>query len=279
LGSLFAGRVAVIVLILLVASIPAYGGQGTGPAPFINEVIFEAGEAGIKAPRAVHTPEAAPVTPAEKKAGWRASNDGDYFGFDAGSVFSSDEGTIEVKLTVLDTAGLKALGRNIEALVTLYDDAGVPFFAIGINSHDIMVGSYPLHPMVMETAFGGVGFPYVAKLDGPLKEGTEVAVTVTWGPEPRDDKVFVNGKLIETAVRRGPRHSGNPPGFEPTATFISFLNGFTTFDNRHVGPPATLTVGRIGTDGRKGPYDMFPPRSIAIKQVRLSNKRQDSSAR
>jgi len=186
-------------------------------------------------------------------------------------VFFKDAGTAEIRLTVLDIKGLSAVGSDLVALVTLYDGAGVAFFSVGINDHDVMVGSYPLHPMIMEDAFGGVGFPYVSKLDGLLRDGTDVTVTVTWGRKPSDDCVYVNGRLVETKLRKGPKTLGKGPGYEPLATLGPFMGGFKTWDGRVVGPPRTFTVGRMGVRDISDHLSMYPPTVVAVKSVRLTN--------
>jgi hypothetical protein len=230
-------------------------------------VIFDTGEGRVIAPNASisGSPDTWRVGEDE---GWKANRDEDFYAFDAG-VLNRAQGKLEIKLVVTDPAVLSSLGNDLEALFTIYDKDETPFFAVGINDHDVMVGSYPLHPMLMENAFGGVGFPYLAKIDGPLKHGTKVTITVTWGRRPADDKVFVNGKFVEARDRKGPRNKGMPPGFEPTATFSSFLSGFS-YNYKVIGPPKTLTIGRMGRVDPKNRLSMYPPRGVAIKSVSIS---------
>jgi hypothetical protein len=205
------------------------------------------------------------------KVGWTPRNDGDYVAYDTDGILNSDQGTIEVNLILLgDEYKPLITHQYVEALVTLYDGTDKAFFTIGINNTDIVIGSFPIHPMLMEDAFGGASFPYLSKLDGPLKGGTAMSVIVTWGPEPSDGRIYVNGRYMDLDSRRGPRGHGTPPGFVSTVPFSSFLKGFEGFTGGPVGPPKTLVIGRIGTDRK--PNKTGSPMSVAIKSVRLSGR-------
>lgn len=268
----------VALLILPTVAQAETAGRGSVPEQIFDETVFEVVDGKIIAPRAKHLPEEAPIKPDATKIGWRAAKEGDYVGFDAGEIFYKEKGTLEIQLAVTDAAGLTAERGDLETLIALYDEAGTPFFSVGINGRGIMIGSYALLPMLMEDAFGGVGFPYAAKLDGPLHDGTEITITITWGQNPADDRVYVNGKLVGESERRASRRHGNPPGYEPTATLSSFLNGFKAVGGRVVGPPKTLTVSKKGGIDKKGMFKMLPPRFVAIKKVRLSNLTKKPSA-
>ncbi|MBI5189817.1 MAG: hypothetical protein HZA22_04020 [Nitrospirae bacterium] len=241
------------------------------PGFILDEAIFSVKDGRVAAPRAVHVPDEEGRGAEELSSGWRPAKEGDYYAFDASELLSPDRGTLEVSLTITDVKAISAIGNGLEALVTVYDEAGVPFFSVGINDHDVMVGSFPLHPQLMEDVFGGVGFPYVAKLDGPLADGSRVKITVVWGPEPADNKVLINGRFEEVAVRKGPRHAGDPPGFVPTATFASFMDGFEGLSGRNAGPAKTLVIGRMGSRDPSSRLSMYPPASAAINSVRLAN--------
>jgi len=248
--------------------------QASSPGMVFNQAIFEVKDGRISAPLAKRMPAALP----EDKGmvtGWTPASDDDYAAFDADSVFPKERGTMEVSLVVLGDAGGKpALGKFHESLVMLYDDNGVPFFTLGLNDHDITVGSFPLNPTVMEDAFGGTAFNYLAALGGPPGKGTEMTVTVTWGTDPAEDRVYVNGKPIGLSEVKGPRTLGKGPGFKPTATLASFMGGFSGYfdgiNKTAITPPRTLVVGRIGSVEKAGGR-MLPPRSVAIKKIRLSN--------
>ncbi len=264
-------RILTVACLLLIALVgPAYAAGGAVGDSF-HETVLEVRDGKIFAPRAKHLP-GAPSAKDYFKWGWRAEKEGDYISFDSSEVFYPAKGSLEIKVTVADMASLKALGNYLESLVTLYDVAGVAFFALGINDHDVEVGSYPLHAMVMESVFGGVGFPYVELLDGPLKEGMQFTITVRWGTTPASNRVYVNGKRVELEVVKGPRHHGKPPGFEPTEMFSKYMNGFETWDKRKVGPVKLLVIGRMGHPDPKDPFVMYPPRSVAINSVTLSDR-------
>jgi hypothetical protein len=123
--------------------------------------------------------------------------------------------------------------------------------------------------MIMEDAFGGVGFNYSPLFGGPPGTGAEIKITVTWGKKPSDDRVYVNGNLIPVKRRRGPRSLGKFPGFEPEKPFGSYMHGFTTYDGKVITPPKTFTIGLMEKVGKKR---MYPPHAIAIKSVTLSNQ-------
>ena len=260
---------------LLAASPCASASDAAVSRASFNEVIFEAGGGKINAPRATRSDPGAPLPPDFTGDGWRAGEDGGHISFNADEVLPKDEGTLEIKLTVLDAARLTALGNDLEALVTVYDGSGVAFFTVGMNDHDLTVGSFPLHPMIMEDVFGAVGFPYLAKLDGPLKDGTDMTVRVTWGRVPSDNRVYLNGKRIGPEEARGPKTSGKGPGYEPVKTlgpfFAGFEGNFNGRETRRITPPRSFV---IGMKGKKDPSDrlsMHPPNSVAIRSVRLSS--------
>jgi hypothetical protein len=258
-----------LVTVLLAQAAPALAAAPQGVA--FKETIFEAKAGKITAPRATHPPRARQYEETLQK-GWTPVDDGDYIAYDAGEIINKEQGTINIEMVVLGDGKTFFLAPDrVDALVTFYDDSGKSFFSIGLNDHDLIVGSYPLHPMVMEHVFGGVGFPYLSKLDRPLKEGTEMTVRVTWGPNPSDDRVYFNGKYMDLDSRRGPKSGGKTPGYPQTATFGSFMDGFEGNSNTggKVGPLKTLVIGRTDTD-KAG--KMYPPRSVAIKSVTVSSK-------
>lgn len=263
----------VLLLLMMFLAAPgyAYPAEQAEPELVFERTIFEY-RGGV-----VDAPMARPASLVRSKdldgtvPGWVQPGPGGYIAFDAGDVFFPEEGTIDIRLVVLDPDGLTRIGNDLESLVSLYDEAGAPLFSVGINDHDIMVGSYELHPMLMEDVFGGVGFPYVDKLGGPPKKGADISVAVTWGKKPSENRVYVNGKFIEAAIRKGPKHYGKPPGFEPVARLASFMYGFGVFDGRVVGPPVTLTIGKVGGHDPDNPLSMYPPTSVGIKSVRCWN--------
>jgi hypothetical protein len=271
-----------LVLTAAPASPPA---SGPMPERISEQTIFEVKDGKIIAPLAIRAPARLPEKgPDEPVTGWTPLRSDDFVAYDAVSLFPREQGTLEVALTVLGkgSGNGPALGKDMDAIVTLYDEGGVPFFTIGMNDHDLTVGSFPLHPRIMEDVFGGTGFPYLAKLDGKLGKGTDVTIVVTWGKDPADNKVYVNGKLIERGVIKGPRTNGKGPGYQPTATLGSLLGGFSgVYDGRNrmtVTPAKTLVIGKMeGVEDCGRP--MFPPRSVAIRKVRLSNYVKAPSAR
>ena len=250
---------------------PSRASVDTPPGVYFEETIFEVKDGEIIAPRAMHLPFEPPKEFGRLKAGWTPLKDGDYIAYDTDGILDTEQGTFEVDLVLLGDEGKPLITHSyVQALITLYDGRDKAFFTVGINNTDLVIGSFPIHPMLMEDAFGGASFPYLSKLDGPLREGTEVKVTVTWGPAPSDGRVYVNGRYLDLDSRRGPRGRGAPPGYQPTVPFSSFLKGFEGFTGGPVGPPKTLTIGRIGTDrkiNRTG-----SPMSVAIKSVRLSGR-------
>ena len=259
------------VIMLLAMPFAAYAVEMSDPGFAFDETIFQYIDGAVTAPRALGDLVKMSGRLDGTLPGWVQDGGDGYIAFDAGEVFSKDEGAVDICLVVLDPVRLSNLGNDLESLVTLYDKEGAPFFSIGINDHDLAVGSYQLHPVVMEKVFGGVGFPYVAKLDGPLEKGANIAVTVTWGREPSENRVYVNGKFIEVAVRKGPKHHGNPPGYEPELTLGSFMDGFGVFDGRVVGPPNKFVIGRIGVWDPTDPLSMLPPLAVGIRSVRVRN--------
>lgn len=263
-------KILAIIMLLAMPS-AAYAAELSDPGFVLDETIFQYKDGAVTAPRALGDLVKMSQRLDGTLPGWVQNGGDGYVAFDAGEVFSKDEGAVDISLVVLDPARLSNLGNDLESLVTLYDNEGTPFFSIGINDHDLAVGSYQLHPVVMEKVFGGVGFPYVAKLDGPLEKGTNIAITVTWGREPSDNKVYVNGKFIEVAVRKGPKHHGNPPGYEPELTLGPFMDGFEVFDGRVVGPPRKFVMGRIGVWDPTDPLSMLPPLAVGITSVRVRN--------
>ena len=242
------------------------------PAGAFQDTLFIVKDGRVIAPRANHHP-APPEDKDFYKPGWRPERPGDYYSFDTDGILDPDRGSMEIKVTIADMDALKELGKYIEALVTIYDADGTAFFSVGMNDHDVTAGSYPLHANVMEGVFGGTGFPYVAKLDGPLKEGMEITVTVKWGETPVSNKVLINGKQVELAVIKGPRHHGNPPGFEPTELFSKYMHGFTTWYDKKVGPPRLFVIGRVGIPDKSYRFFMYPPRAFAINSVTLTGGR------
>jgi hypothetical protein len=262
-----------ITILLAGGAVPSFAASSLAAAPppvYFNETIFEARDGKMIAPRAKHAPLTGRYAEGIVK-GWTPENDKDYISYDAGEIIDKGQGTIKIEMVVLGDGDAVLLAPDhVDALVTFYDDSGKAFFAIGLNDHDLVVGSFPLHPMLMEDAFGGVGFPYLSKLGGPLKGGTEMSIYVTWGPKPEDDKVYLNGKYMDLDSRRGPKSGGNTPGYPQTATLGSFLDGFEGSTGGRVGPLKTLVIGR--TDSDNSPITMHPPRSVAIKSVTVSNK-------
>jgi len=270
----------IAILVFLAFSVaPAYAAKVKSPELSFDRVIFEFKDGKLIAPLATHMPaEDRQERPGARPVGWTPAGDDDYIAFDSDTVFPKDEGTLDIKLTVLGFGPEKkpSLTLRHEALVTLYDANGVAFFTVGMNDHDLTVGSFPLHPLVMEGVFGGIAFAYLDKLDAPLKAGTEMAITVKWGEKPSDNKVFVNGKLIEARSKKGSLYStGKGPGPEPKARLDSFLNGFegnfNGRENRKITPPKTLVIGRMGAMDNKNKLDMAPPKSVAIRSVRISS--------
>jgi len=259
-----------VMLALLMLASSVYGAGA--PGVIFDETILSVKDGRLIAPRARHVSGGLGGPKAAPDMGWAPVKDGDYVSFDAADVFYPNEGSIEIKLTVVDTA---VLGKGLEALLMLYDENGVPFFTIGMNEHDLSVGSFPLHPLIMEDAFGGTSFPYLKKLSGPLKDGTDLTIKVTWGRSPSQNRVYVNGKPIEKDVIRGPRTRGKGPGFEPTRTLGSFMGGFEgVFDGRNlrkITPPRTLTIG-MDCAGSGGGPTIRPPKGVAIRGVRLTNR-------
>jgi len=260
-----------IILLLILLLIPAAVHATTQEEPelLIEETIFKvvAGEA--VAPTASHTGGSIVLFPAGSVAGWVQDKPDGYISYDARKVFFPDKGTIEINLVVVDKDGLTKLGHNLDALVSLYDAEGTPFFSIGINDHDLAVGSYQLHPVVMEDVFGGTGFPYVSRIGAPLDNGSVITVRVTWGEDPSVNRVYVNGSLVPVEEIKGPRNMGGPPGYEPVKTLESFMHGFEISDGRVVGPPVSLVIGRVGERNRWDPLAMYPPTSVAIRSVKV----------
>jgi len=267
-------RLVTVVLsfaLLAAFAAPSPASVDTPPGVYFEGAIFEVKDGEIIAPRARHLPYEPPKRFGRLKAGWTPLKDGDYIAYDTDGIFNSEQGTVEVNLVLLGDEDRPLIThRYVEALITLYDGKEKAFFTIGINNTDLVIGSFPIHPMLMEDAFGGASFPYLSKLEGPLRDGTEIKVTVTWGPDPSDSRVYVNGRYMDLDSRRGPRSRGKLPGYPQTVLFSSFLKGFEGFTGGPVGPPKTLVIGRIGTDrkiNRTG-----SPMSVAIKSVRLSGR-------
>lgn len=263
--------VLLLIMMFLAAPGVAYPAEQAEPELVFERAIFEYRGGVVSAPMARQTSLARSRELDGTVPGWVQPGPDGYIAFDAGEVFFPEEGTIEIRLVVLDPDGLTRIGNDLESLVSLYDEAGTPLFSIGINDHDLMAGSYELHPALMEGVFGGVGFPYVGKLGGPPKKGANVSVTVTWGKSLSDNRVYVNGKFIEAAIRKGPRHYGKPPGFEPVARLASFMNGFEASGGRRAGPPVTLAIGKVGGHDPDNLLSMYPPTSVGIKSVKCWN--------
>lgn len=252
-------------------AVPSHASVDTPPGVYFEGTIFEVKDGKVIAPQARFMPAEPFKKNGRLKAGWTPMNEGDYVAYDTDGIFNTEQGTLEVNLVLLgDEEKPLITHRYVEALITLYDGKEKAFFTIGINNTDIVVGSFPIHPMLMDEAFGGASFPYLSKLEGPLKGGTEMTVTVTWGPNPTDDRVYVNGKYMDLDSRRGPKSRGKTPGYPQTVSFSSFLKGFEGFTGGPVGPPKTLAIGRVGTDRTKN--RMGSPMSVAIKRVRLSGR-------
>ena len=238
------------------------------PSYIFKQTLFEFNDGVVSAPLAAHSgsqPEKSTKVP--PPVGWTASQDGDYYSFNA-EILDTEQGTLEINTVVVDNELLLKLGKNIEALFTIYDENSVPVFSVGMNGNDVTVGSFMLDPRRMEDAFGGVGFNYTPLFGGPPGTGTDIKITVTWGKKPSDDRVYVNGNLVPVKGRRGPRGHGKSPGFEPEKTFGSYMQGFTDFDGKVITPPKTFSIGMMEYKGRR---KMYPPHAIAIKSVKLSN--------
>lgn len=262
-----------ILSVALVAALaaPSPASDVTPPGVYFEGTIFEVKDGKIIAPRARHLPDELSKNTGRLMVGWTPLKDGDYIAYDTDGIFNDEHGTLEVNLMILGDENEPLIThRYVEALITLHDGKDKAFFTIGINNTDLVIGSFPIHPMLMEGAFGGASFPYLPKLEGPLKGGTEMKVTVTWGPDPTDDRVYVNGKYMDLDSRRGPKSRGKLPGYPQTVSFSSFLKGFEGFTGGPVGPPKTLAIGRIGTD--RTINKMGSPMSVAIKSVRLSGR-------
>lgn len=259
------------LLLLLFLLLPTYGAfaEEAPPSYIFKQTIFEMKDGVVSAPLATHfgsQPMKSPAAP--PPVGWIPSWDGDYYSFNA-DIIDTEKGTLEIKAVIGDKDLLQKLGNDIEALFTIYDENKAPLFSVGLNDHDVTVGSYMLHPMFMEDAFGGVGFNYSPIFGGPPAAGAEINITVTWGKKPSDDRVYVNGNIIPVKSRRGPRSLGKFPGFEPEKTFGSYMHGFTTYDGRIITPPKAFSIGMME---KAGPIKMYPPHAIAVKSVKLSNK-------
>jgi len=250
---------------------PSSASGNTPPGVYFEGAIFDIKDGKIAAPGARHLPDELSKNTGRLMVGWTPLKDGDYISYDTDGILSTEQGTIEVNLVLLGDEDKPLIThRYVEALVTLYDGRDKAFFTVGINNTDLVIGSFPIHSMLMDEAFGGASFPYLSKLDGPLKGGTEMTVTVTWGPDPKDDRVYVNGKYMDLDSRRGPKSRGKTPGYPQTVSFSSFLKGFEGFTGGPIGPPKTLAIGRIGTD--RTVNRMGSPMSVAIKSVRLSGR-------
>jgi hypothetical protein len=258
------------LLLLLFLLLPAMGAfaQEAPPSYIFKQTIFELKDGVVSAPLAAHHGSQPRKDPAGKPSGWTASEDGDHYSFNA-EILDVEQGTLEINVVIVDKELLRNLGNDIEALFTIYDENRAPLFSVGLNDHDVTVGSYMLHPMIMEDAFGGVGFNYSPLFGGPPGTGAEIKITVTWGKKPSDDRVYVNGNLIPVKRRRGPKNLGKFPGFEPEKTFGSYMHGFTTYDGKVITPPKTFTIGLMEKVGNKR---MYPPHAVAIKRVVLSNQ-------
>jgi hypothetical protein len=259
----------VIFLAIMLMQLSAYATDPGLMEPPVEHTILSLVSGKVVSPLARHNGGTVVSFPEGPVAGWVQDKPDGYISFDADKVFFPEEGTIEIKLAVLDKDGLKKLGNDLDALISLYDAKGTPFFSIGINDHDFAVGSYQLHPVVMEDVFGGVGFPYVSRLSAPLADGSLITVRVTWGKDPSDNRVYINGSLVPIEEIKGPRHMGGPPGYEPTKTLGSFMHGFKVFDGRMVGPPDSLVIGRVGKRNPFDPIAMYPPTSVAIRSVKV----------
>jgi hypothetical protein len=257
------------LLLLIFLLLPACGAfaEEAPPSYIFKQTLFELKDGVVSAPLADHSGSQPEENPAGKPQWWTASKDGDYYSYNA-EILDAEQGSLEINAVIVNKELLQKLGSDIEALFTIYDNNNVPIFSVGLNDHDVTVGSYMLHPMIMEDAFGGVGFNYSPLFGGPPGTGAEIKITVTWGKKPSDDRVYVNGNLIPVKSRRGPRNLGKFPGFEPTRTFGSYMHGYTTYEGKVITPPKTFTVGLMEKVGKK---KMYPPHAVAIKSVKLSN--------
>jgi len=259
----------ILLFVLLLMPAAVHATTQDKPELLIEETIFKVVSGKADAQMARHTGGKVMMLPDGTVAGWVQDKPDGYISYDARQVFFPDKGTIEINMVVVDKEGLTKLGNDLDALVSLYDAEGTPFFSIGINDHDLAVGSYQLHPVVMEDVFGGVGFPYVSRLGAPLENGSIITVRVTWGKDPSDNRVYVNGSLVPVEEIKGPRNMGGPPGYEPVKTLGSFMHGFEVFDGRTVGPPESLVIGRVVERNRWDPIAMYPPTSVAIRSVKV----------
>ncbi len=259
-------KIFVLIALLTLAS-PAFA-EEPGEEPIVRrDTIFEVNNGVINAPGATYMGGGLAELPGGPAPGWIQKTGEEYVSFDALEIPFTGRGSLEITAVVVDAEGLKARkGDDLEALVMLYDKAGTPFFTVGMNGREFVVGSFPLHPTIMEDVFGGVSFPYLQALSGPPENGTEIKVRVAWGFEPGDDRVYVDGVLEGTDIIEGPRNMG-PPGYEPTRTLGSFMAGFETDDKVSVGPPYMLTVGRVGDKNPWNPLSMNPPTTVAVKRV------------
>jgi len=263
-------RSLVITAILLAFAAGSAAFEIDDPDFILDEVIFEMQAGELFSPRAVKQAGPPPQYFDGHPPGWSQTDGDAYAEFNPAEIFPTEKGSLEIELVVMDGKNLAGLCDELESLVTIYDASGTAFFSVGINATEVSVGSFPLHPAEMEEAYGGVSFLYGHLLDGALKDGDELTVCIAWGPEPSGNRVYVNGTLIDKEHITGPRNMG-PPGFEPTRTLASYMNGFRTSDGIDVGPPARFVVGRIGTPDKNDPLGMSLPRSVAIKRIKAGN--------